>query len=275
MSVDQHSFGKSDCRHCQGDGYLVNPGDDFAVARTCMCVPFCTACQGVGQRLVDGRVGRCRCQMLPDRIKRFNAARIPSVHANSSFRNFIPEASGRAAFFQAQGWAASFRPGQNAKGFVLTGKVGRGKTHLMVAAMRYAIFNSGARARFVEFSHLIADLKRSFEAGTSKVAMEDYFQADILAIDELGKGRCTEWELSILDELISRAYNGRKTVLASTNFPAKPSTGQKTGNMSDGSIPALVDRVGDRVYSRLQAMTRMHDVAGEDFRVVGKRFQSR
>ena len=31
----------------------------------------------------------------------------------------------------------------------------------------------------------------------------------MLAIDELGKGRMTDWELTIIDEVISRRYNAQ------------------------------------------------------------------
>ncbi len=40
----------------------------------------------------------------------------------------------------------------------------------------------------------------------------------VLAIDELGKERGTEWERSMLDELISRRFNSGQSTLFATNY---------------------------------------------------------
>ena len=37
------------------------------------------------------------------------------------------------------------------------------------------------------------------------------------AIDEIGKGRLTEWEMSIIDDIISRRYNALKPLLGNPN----------------------------------------------------------
>ena len=40
----------------------------------------------------------------------------------------------------------------------------------------------------------------------------------VLAIDELGKERGTDWERSMLDELISRRFNSGLATLFATNY---------------------------------------------------------
>ena len=76
-----------------------------------------------------------------------------------------------------------------------------------------------------------------------------------------------------LDELISRRYNADLPIVATTNYAPGPSTGLKVGNAADldanGKVrhrPALVDRVGPRVYSRLREMCDFIGVTGEDYR---------
>ena len=44
---------------------------------------------------------------------------------------------------------------------------------------------------------------------------------DILFIDELGKGRNTDFELTILDQLVMGRYNQNKMIVASTNCHLK------------------------------------------------------
>jgi len=89
----------------------------------------------------------------------------------------------------------------------------------------------------------------------------------VLAIDELGKGRNTEFEGTVLDELVSRRYNAGRTILATTNYTPGVSQGIATPEFATGKRPALIDRVGDRVYSRLVEMCSMVQIEGEEYRL--------
>ncbi len=172
-------------------------------------------------------------------------------------------------------WLEQYQPGEENRGLILYGKVGRGKTHLMVALLQELIFRYGVRVRFVEFSHLLADLKSGFDHGLGTARLIDpLVQVDVLAIDELGKGRNTEFEGTVLDELISRRYNAAATILATTNYPPDgPPTGDAIANaaaiaLQAAPVPTLVDRVGARVHSRLQEMCDFLPVDGPDFRAL-------
>ena len=57
-----------------------------------------------------------------------------------------------------------------------------------------------------------------------------------------------------------------RTILATTNYAPVASTGVAAPDFSTGVRPALVDRVGDRVYSRLQEMCHMVHMDGADYR---------
>jgi len=226
---------------------------------------------------IDGatRMARCRCQMLPDRLKLFNRAQIPARHHRSSFKSYDLGVSGaRSGLSFAKDWLENYRPGEENRGLILYGQPGRGKTHLLVAILRELIFEHGIQARFIEFSHLLAQLKAGFDEGRGpERVMGDLVDVEVLAIDELGKGRNTEFEHSVVDELISRRYNAVRTVLGTTNYPAGPSMDtRKRDRPSEpnlaqpGYMPNLVDRVGERTYSRLAEMARFAPVAGEDYR---------
>jgi DNA replication protein DnaC len=89
-------------------------------------------------------------------------------------------------------------------------------------------------------------------------------QVPVLAIDELGKERGTDWERSMLDELISRRFNSGLTTLFATNYflderpvPEAPGKIVKTRSpefQRDAESMTLGQRVGDRIYSRLNEM---------------------
>lgn len=268
------------CPRCSGEGIFFSPTDHGARAQVCACRSTCPKCKGVGRVLVDNkdgrRMARCGCQRLPDRVAILNRANLPSRHANSSFRSYDSNRGDRSALMQCQGWAGSFALGQDRKGLLLWGEVGRGKTHLLVATLKYIAVHHGARVRFVEFTHLLAELRAGIEQrrrGNAKL-LTSLQDVDVLAIDELGKGRCTEWELSILDDLISRAYNGMRTLVGSTNYsPHGGPSGVHTDNLAlpEQHRARLVDRVGLRIHSRLMEMSQPLPVRGEDYRIVGQR----
>jgi len=211
-------------------------------------------------------------------LERFNDVGIPARHFNSTLASFKPTPQLMPVFSAINAYIRDFRPGEINRGFVLFGDVGRGKTHLMVAVLRELVFRYGISARFVEFSHLLADLKGTFDkgGGTTQL-MEPLSRVDVLSIDEMGKGRNTEFEGTVLDELISRRYNAGSTILATSNYAPGPVTGLASPNLvaaarrmagagSNSGTPTLSDRVGARVYSRLREMNEFYPVDGRDYR---------
>ncbi|MCB9746268.1 MAG: ATP-binding protein [Alphaproteobacteria bacterium] len=252
----------------------------FARARRAADAPPCPLCKDTGLRVIerDGVevAGRCRCQLLPDRLELFNKAGLPARHLGSTFGSFNRDLPGVALGHDAvRGWTDSYQLGQENKGLVLFGEVGRGKTHLMVAALRRLIFRYGVPCRFVEFSHLLADLKEGFDRGKPEATLlGPLSEVEVLAIDELGKGRRSDWELGIIDELISRRYNAMKTTLATTNYGVKAQAAPRGGanryaepNLAQVTQQTLAERVGERVYSRLREMCSFVPVVGEDYRI--------
>ena len=243
------------------------------MARPCACSASCPLCKDTGWIAVsdERRARRARCThvRLSHRITAFNEAAIPARHAQSTRVSFVPAGEPMQGFMAINAYLDRFEPGEENRGLVLHGQVGRGKTHLMIALLRDLIFRYGITARFVEFSHLVGDLKAGFDIGRGTHALLDpLVKVDVLAIDELGKGRNTEFEGTIVDELVSRRYNAAKPILSTTNYEPGRATGRAAGNMARGatSVPTLVDRVGDRVYSRLRETCDFVPCKGTDYR---------
>jgi len=274
MSTPSVPSGDPSCSACSGAGYVVKPVRSAALAEICSCVPACELCGGTGHRQVQlrdrVRVGRCRCQKLPDRIELFNRANIPARHANSSFTSFQPELNPGVSggYRVCQSWVGGYQHGRENRGLILFGGVGQGKTHLLVSMLRALIMEHGVEARFVEFSHLLSQLKEGYDSGTGEsTTLVPLVRVPVLAIDELGKGRGSEWELGIIDQLVSHRYNALGTILASTNYEPKPSTGIAQPNfVQPDRVQSLGDRVGDRVLSRLREMCQNLRLDGEDIR---------
>ncbi len=244
--------------------------------------PECPLCGGSGRARLeqDGVVemGRCRCQRLHDRVRLFNSCGLPARFAAATFVSFAQEPDGSVKELDASAYVSltrcsefieTFDATQQNRGLVLHGPVGRGKTHLMIAMLRELVMRHGVPVRFMEFSRLLGLLKEGYSAGRSDAPLlTELAHVPVLAIDELGKGRLSDWELAVIDEVVSRRYNGLGCIVATTNYAPGEATGIDTINLATprGAVQRLPDRVGERVYSRLCQMVDFVELNGRDHR---------
>ncbi len=273
----QHPGASPSCGQCHGLGGVVVPEGEVAVVKPCECLQPCPYCKGTGFVATSDRFRaprqRCVCQLAVARWRAFDKIGVPARHATSTRASFEAGSRQQTVVLGAVSkYLAGFEPGGQNRGLILYGDVGRGKTHLLTALLGELVLMKGVRARFVEFSHLLADLKAGFDAGQGSAARIDpLVDIDVLGIDELGKGRATEFEGTVIDEIVSRRYNAMRPIIATTNFAPGSSTGAAVANAAEralgtGSAPTLRDRVGDRVYSRLRETCEFVPVLGDDYR---------
>ncbi len=272
------------CPRCGGEGVVPGAEGEHARLELCGCIPPCPRCGGTGRVFVqreDGTTvaGRCACQRLPDRVAIFNRAGIPARFNRATLVSFargagmIGDGDKIAAFQAAAAWLKSFDPARENRGLVLHGLVGRGKTHLLVAVARSLILDRGVRVRFIEFTRLLGLLREGYGAGRSDaVLLNELAAVPVLAIDELGKGRMTDWELSVIDDIVSRRYNSFGCLLGTSNFRPAPPSGAPVPELASAAIQrqTLGDRLGERTWSRLGEMCDFVEVGGVDYRVVGR-----
>jgi DNA replication protein DnaC len=271
------------CTSCGGAGFVVEQVvGGSARARRCACQSACTRCGGSGYVMVangEARVAQaCSCRHLDQRIATFNAAGIPAAVATASFDTFRPWSQSQSrAKAACERFAHGVRSDQASRGVLLHGKPGCGKTHLLAAALRWLALEKGISCRYVEFMLLLSDIRAGF--GSNRGHMEilgPLAGVPVLAIDELGKERGTEWERSMLDELISRRYNAGLTTIFATNYPRdlQPVPVPQGGRYNtaskdfqrDADSMSLEERVGQRIYSRLNEMCDFVAIDGPDKR---------
>ena len=146
---------------------------------------------------------------------------------------------------------------------LFAGPPGTGKSHLTLGIMRRLCLRAPSVAvRYVSGSELMAECRRSLQAQKETQRIVDEIVAvPVLAFDELGKGRATDWEVSVADEIVTRRYEaGRPTVWA-TNFGLERAPSEADGD-------ALANRIGPRAFSRLMHKAKACALVGADQRAV-------
>ena len=147
----------------------------------------------------------------------------------------------------------AYRRAKEGMGTYLFGLPGRGKTYAAAAAIRMAVLN-GDSAKLVTAKGLLDAIKAEWDGG-SKGALEFAEGYGILALDDLGVEKPTEWAMETLTELID----------------ARVSAGLPTIVTSNYSLGGLRDRwggmAGMRIASRLGGACERIEVSGADRRL--------
>jgi DNA replication protein DnaC len=272
------------CNQCRGSHYVLTNVKGYVQAELCACF-HCPECEGRGHIYIEDETGisslrECVCADLVRRLKRVGEAGIPGKFASTKLETYHPiHDSQKFALRQAQDFVQDF--GKSQQGLLFMGRPGLGKTHLAVSVIKMLILDKGAECKFVDFFQLLSDIRFGYSQNLSEQAIiNPYVAAPILLIDELAKGRNTEWELTMLDQIISSRYNAaNKITLFTTNYSDQtphPKRGEKndthkefnSGNGRETSVSeeTLQDKVGERIYSRLAEMCRFIKLEGIDYR---------
>ena len=227
----------------------------------------------------------CDCSEADRASRSLARARIPRRYEHCDFENFETDVweggqEGTAwdrslsqAKLIAQAFAQNY-PAGGETGLLLMGPCGVGKTHLAVAALRELMVR-GHQARFYDYRELLKELQASYDPDhpvSEMGVLEPVLKAEILLLDDLGASKPSQWALDTIGHILNKRYNENRVTLLTTNYldraendPAISPTarGQKiTASHED----TLVDRLGQRVRSRLYEMCRTVEIFAPDYR---------
>lgn len=102
------------------------------------------------------------------------------------------------------------------RNLILSGKPGRGKTHLAVA-IAYRAIQNGFTTRFVGASALIDELGAASRAGRLRDATAEWVEPHVLVIDEIGYLNHAEDAANVLFGVVDQRYLARKPMIFTTN----------------------------------------------------------
>lgn len=146
---------------------------------------------------------------------------------------------------------------ESGRGAYLWGEPGRGKTYAAAHAIRVAVESSrGSKlpAKLVSAKHLLDSIRDGFNGG-DRDALRRAEAVPLLALDDLGAERTTDWAIETLGSLIdARTAEGLPTIV--------------TSNYSLGQLRELWGGMpGARIASRLGGACERIEVTGRDRRL--------
>lgn len=256
---------------CKGRGFIVRPLGPFAHAELCVCVQTCKSCLGKAQQVVNNSVKPCRNRDLPPPrrfVNLFNQAKIPARYSSAHMNTFENKTGNLGIIVNGvKVWLRHYLTTPEKKGLILTGSAGVGKTY-MLAAIAKALIEKNVSVRFVDFFQLVSQIKGGYAENKSEQdILASMLSVDVLIIDELGKGRNSEFEATVLDQLVMNRYNENKILIASTNLTIHQNPiEEEDASKSFHYLGSLEKRVDARAFSRLLEMTEFIEMDGEDYR---------
>jgi hypothetical protein len=163
----------------------------------------------------------------------------------------VPTPGNQAALKQIAAVAARWGTPNCPRPPMLVGPPGRGKTHLITAALVLLIERHEADVWYLTVSDLLEEAKRNMETKEPvRPVFDRAASVPLLALDDLGADALGQWGRNELQALVDRRHRRSLPIIGASNIPV-----------------AQWDRAfGDRVASRLHDLSRPTPVTGEDWR---------
>jgi DNA replication protein DnaC len=223
----------------------------------------CPLCDDTGWKPVDQqgvrRVVRCDCWREHVGQQRLADSNIPKRYLHCTLANFAAyNESLQQAVASARRVAESFPV--TARGLLLEGLPGVGKTHLAVAVLKQIVQTSGATGMFYDTRDLLRLIRSTYDPSTRTTELQilrPVMTAELLVLDDLGAEKTSEWVEETMNLIVNTRYNERRLTIFTSNYQDIP---------DDTEPNSLLFRIGHRMRSRLHEMCEFVQMDGADYR---------
>ena len=255
---------------------LVYSGGEVAAGSHAM--KECPQCAGTGWRPVekDGwrAVEVCPCRQQPrDEQWWMDRARIPRGFRDKQMEtqdhfDALGNESLQMALVKARGFVDRYPLVE--RGLFFLGNPGVGKTHLTVAILKQLMAQKGVECLFCSYQELLRQIRDSYNPVSLSTEMEvlrPVLESELVAIDDLGAERISDWVEDTVTHILNHRYNQKKATLLTSNLPdASEEAKERSPSGKYRIADTLTDRIGLRVRSRLYEMCELVRIQADDFR---------
>lgn len=170
--------------------------------------------------------------------QRLARARLPFVRTIETF-DFAVQPTLRRESLAAQLGPSFVAEGQS---LILSGKSGRGKTHLAIAIAHRALVQ-GHDVKFVSAASLIDTVTSDIARGRGRASLLRYLRTSLLVLDDIGYALHNPSVATILFQIVSERHRrGRAMILTASKPPEQ--WGELIGNQD--AADAILDRLLER-----------------------------
>jgi DNA replication protein DnaC len=250
----------------------------------------CPICRGSGFEILrddDGREAAkpCSCRAISagKPADLLAALRVPARYRHCSIANYEAQASAglKAAWEKAAAFASGYpQSGESAGlGLLFAGDNGVGKTHLAVAVLREIAEAQGTRGAFWDFNELMRVIRASYDPEvrmTETQVLDPIIRSELLVLDDLGAWKMTDWMNDTLFHILNQRYAHQRPSIITTNFDDKDPEEIREREARGESLleqrEYLVERIGNRLRSRLMEMCVVIRMRGTDHRAARQHY---
>lgn len=198
---------------------------------------------------------RARFELAANKYKQ--EASLSKRFQSRTFDNFVIETeTQRNAYNKAKEYAQNIdKILKDGTGIIFAGNgcVGTGKTHL-ACAIANDLLNRGYPVKVVNVTKMIATIKEDFK-------IDEYLNAPILLIDDLGKETGTQWVCETLYTIFNERYEAMKPTIITTENGLEDIRKNYVITIND----QIIDR-GKSIISRLTEDFIYIPLTGSDYR---------
>jgi DNA replication protein DnaC len=203
----------------------------------------CPICKGTGFVDKGNVVEICQCRFKEENFQRL--LNIPKKFWSAEFDNYQPiSPAQRRALEVCKYFVLNFNP-EEGKGITLVGPPQMGKTHLVVGVLKALYREKKVRGFFFDTKEMLFQLR--FYAGSQEDKysrlLKFLMTLPVLALDDLGSERLSDWSIEVISLLITHRYNHQLSTLITTNYQLKKSEEELLASLEERLSPGVVGKL--------------------------------